>query len=154
MATGCWAKINKNCRLRTTWRPPTRAGSPGLPPPCHWRFLPRRPDGTTAGRCTHAGSGPSRVRRRVFLALGDSIPLATFHVVGTVKRYKNVPSMVIFQLLLRYHGKALIRPPSCVCHPSRNVLVHTQVREIRRSATGVMPWELHLPAQLHVLYFT
>ena len=57
----------------------------------HWRYLPRQQDGTTAGRLdlpspspacatpspkgagTHAGSGPSRVRRLFWTCLGNPI---------------------------------------------------------------------------------
>ena len=67
-------------------------GKPDLPSfASHWRYLPRRLDGTTAGRVispflpcvchpkikddrAHAGSGPSRVRRRLFVAcLGEHL---------------------------------------------------------------------------------
>ena len=87
-----WA--GEDCRPRTTWRPLTLAGSPALPPLrltggfCHadWTvprqdvnspFLPCVCHLRLKGVCTHAGSGPSRVRRRLFLTcLGDPIPLA------------------------------------------------------------------------------
>ena len=78
---------------RTTWRPLTLFGKPGSPSfASHWRFLPRRLDGTTAGCsfillppcvchpwtrgvCTHAGSGPSQARRRLLgTCFGDPSP--------------------------------------------------------------------------------
>ena len=41
---------DEDCFPRTTWRPLTLCGQPGSPSfATHWRFLPRRLDGTTAG---------------------------------------------------------------------------------------------------------
>ena len=83
---GRTSRIGEDCRPLTTWRPLTLTGSPALPPlRLTGVFLPR-PTGRYHGRmlihpsppacatpaakvvCTHAGSGPSRVRRRLFLA--------------------------------------------------------------------------------------
>ena len=45
-----WAGVGEDCRPRTTWRPLALFGQPGSPSfATHWRFLPRRLDGTTAG---------------------------------------------------------------------------------------------------------
>ena len=93
---GCWVGIGGACRFpRTTWRPLTFLGSPVLPPSrltggiatptgrYHGRMLihPSSPACATSkhkGVCTHAGSGPLRVRRRLLVAcLGDPISLAT-----------------------------------------------------------------------------
>ena len=91
---GRTSRIGEDCRPRTTWRPLTLFGQPGSSSfGSHWRILPRRLDGTTAGCyssftpcvchpwttgvCTHAGSGPSRARRRLLSPrLRDPIPLA------------------------------------------------------------------------------
>ena len=89
---GRTSRIGEDCHIRTTWRPLTLAGSTVLPP-CgslevfatpsrryYGRTLIRPSSSCTCqpnrkGVCTHAGSGPSRVRRRLFAAcLGDTIP--------------------------------------------------------------------------------
>ena len=101
------SRIGGACHPRTTWRPLTLAGSPVLPP----LYSPRRQDGTTAGRYfallhmrvpppgvrTHAGSGPSRVRRHLLAAyLGDPIPLVTT-VVGVLDlRVSSSPELRSF----------------------------------------------------------
>ena len=47
---GRTSRIGEDCRPRTTWRPLTLFGQPGSSSfACHWRFLLRRLDGTTAG---------------------------------------------------------------------------------------------------------
>ena len=47
---GRTSRIGEDCRPRTAWRPLTLFGQPGSSSSAsHWRFLPRRLDGTTAG---------------------------------------------------------------------------------------------------------
>ena len=91
---GRTSRICEDCRPRTTWRPLTLAGRPALPPLrltrgfCHadWT-VPRQDVNSSLTSCvchsahlgdrTHACSGPSRVRRRLFwTCLGDPIHLA------------------------------------------------------------------------------
>ena len=45
---GFWAGTSEDCHPRTTWRPLTLFGQPGSFSFANWRFLPCRPDGTTA----------------------------------------------------------------------------------------------------------
>ena len=48
---GRTSRRSEDCHPRTTWRPLTLFGQPGTSSfASHWRFLPRRLDGTTAGR--------------------------------------------------------------------------------------------------------
>ena len=50
LSPGRTSRISEDCRPRTTWRPLTILGQPGSSSfASHWRFLPRRLDGTTAG---------------------------------------------------------------------------------------------------------
>ena len=92
---GRTSRIGEDCRPRTTWRPLTLLVQPGSSSfAFRWRFFatPTRryhsrmlihpsplPCGATPeGVFTHSGSGPSRVRRRLFGAcLGDPVLLAT-----------------------------------------------------------------------------
>ena len=114
---GCWAEIGGACRF-----PVPRGdnlpflGSPVLPPlrltggiatptkRYHGRMLshPSPPACATpevTGARTHAGSGPSRVRRRLLSTrLGDSIPLAIDHLWFT-SHFCQVPRRNLFQLL-------------------------------------------------------
>ena len=92
---GGTSRIGEVCRPRTKWRPLTLAGTPVLPP-CvrlevfatptglhHGRMLIHPSPSACAtpgqkGARTNAGSGPSRVRRRLLRAcLGDPISSAT-----------------------------------------------------------------------------
>ena len=78
------SRVGEDCRPRTTWRPLTLAGSPALPPLrltggfCHAdQTVPRQDVNSSfppcvchpsGKRCLHTRrSGPSRVRRRLFL---------------------------------------------------------------------------------------
>ena len=50
LLTGRTSRIGEDCRPRTAWRPLTLFGQLGSSfSASHWRFLPRRLDGTTAG---------------------------------------------------------------------------------------------------------
>ena len=85
---GRTSRVGEDCRPRTTWRPLSLLEQPGSSYfASHWRFF-ATPTGRHHGRmlihrirkgvCTHAGSGPSRVRRRLLTAcIGDPISLAT-----------------------------------------------------------------------------
>ena len=125
---GRTSRISEDCRPRTTWRPLSLAGSPVLPPLrltggfCHADLTVPRQDvnssfspcvchpWTRGVFCTHAGSGPSRVRRRLLsTCLGDPIPLATHwsilrsivQVCSLTKEcqvYQCVPSFSISEL--------------------------------------------------------
>ena len=104
-----WAhtREGEDCHSRSTWRPLTLAGSSVLPPlrlsggffHADWTvprqdvnspFLPPAcATPSQKGVCTHAGSGPSRVRRRMFLAyLGDPNPRAA--ILGFVAETATV----------------------------------------------------------------
>ena len=127
---GRTSRMGEDCRPRTTWRPLTFAGSPALPPlrltggiatptrRYHGRMfihpfpLPLRvPPREQKGARTHAGSGPSRVRRRLFSAcLGDPIPLAT-----------------LFRSLILDHGVLLIISISGPRILISNVLIDTSL---------------------------
>ena len=110
---GCWAGIGEDCRPRTTWRPLTLFGQPGSPSfATHWRYchadetVPRQdvnspfsllrvPPRRRKGVCTHARSGPSRVRRRLlWTCLGDPIPLA-IHCIASVGNCEQVHTSVL-----------------------------------------------------------
>ena len=92
---GRTSRIGEDCRPRTTWRPLTLFGQPGSSSfAAHWRYchadltVPRQDVNSSfpnacatshQGVCTHAGSGPSRVRRRLFgTCLGDPVFLRGF----------------------------------------------------------------------------
>ena len=115
---GRTSKIGEDCRPRTTWRPLTLFGQPGSPSfATHWRychadltvprqdvnssFPPLRVPPSLVGARTHAGSGPSRVRRRLLQAcLWDPISLATCPRIRPVSRAINVPIIITALLLL------------------------------------------------------
>ena len=87
------SRVGEDCRPRTTWRPLTLLGQPGssslcvsLEVFCHADKTVPRQDVSSSflpcmchpkvdkGVCTHAGSGPLRVRRRLLTtSLGDPI---------------------------------------------------------------------------------
>ena len=89
---GRTSRVGEDCHPRATRRPLTLAESPVSSFLCeslevfagryHGRTLIRPPPSQRVplrhvGVCTHAGSGPSRVRRRLLMAcLGDPIPLS------------------------------------------------------------------------------
>ena len=90
---GRTSRVGEDCRPRTTWRPLALCGQPGslfclrlTGSFCHADLTVPREDvissfppacATREERVTHAGSGPSRVRCRLFrTCLGDPILLA------------------------------------------------------------------------------
>ena len=104
-------------------------------------FLPRRLDGTTAGRsfalpllhvplhrqgvCTHASSGPSRVRRSLFDArLGDSISMATSVCFFTFGTERACLLQVRISSISPLHSTLSSRSP-VTCQAS--LLVHSSV---------------------------
>ena len=46
----------------------------------------------------------------------------------------------------RYHGRMLIHPSTCVCHPGQKVFAHTQVRDPRESAAACCTPALRTPS--------